>query len=114
MEAIRRKRISFVDLRARFPVITRVLALLVLIAGLVFVGLSFYRLRNNQPFRLRSGSPELSREITGVIEGFDQRRAIACFSGCARLAILPTRTDIMSWNKFKWRFIHLQAKNPIR
>ncbi|MDX6614593.1 MAG: hypothetical protein QOD75_3779 [Blastocatellia bacterium] len=73
MEAIRRKRISFVDLRARFPVITRVLALLVLIAGLVFVGLSFYRLRNNQPFRLRSGSPELSREITGVIEGFDQR-----------------------------------------
>jgi LPS export ABC transporter protein LptC len=73
MQVIRGKRISFVDLRARFPVVTRVLALLVLIAGLLFVGLSLYRLRNNQPFRLRSGSPELSREITGVINGFDQR-----------------------------------------
>jgi len=73
MEAIRRKRISFVDLRARFPVVTRVLALFVLVAGLLFVGISIYRLRNNQPFRLRSGSPELSKEITGVIEGFDQR-----------------------------------------
>jgi LPS export ABC transporter protein LptC len=73
MQVIRRKRISFVDLRARFPVVTRVLALLVLIAGLLFVGLSLYRLRNNQPFRLRSGAPELSREITGVINGFDQR-----------------------------------------
>ncbi len=73
MEAIRRKRISAVDLRARFPVITRVLALLILIGGLVFVGVSIYRLRNNQPFRLRSGSPELSKEITGRIEGFDQR-----------------------------------------
>jgi LPS export ABC transporter protein LptC len=73
MQVIRRKRISFVDLRARFPVVTRVLALLVLVAGLLFVGLSLYRLRNNTPFRLRSGSPELSREITGVINGFDQR-----------------------------------------
>jgi LPS export ABC transporter protein LptC len=50
-----------------------VLALLVLIGGLLFVGLSLYRLRNNTPFRLRSGSPELSREITGRINGFDQR-----------------------------------------
>ncbi|MEO8435964.1 MAG: LPS export ABC transporter periplasmic protein LptC [Pyrinomonadaceae bacterium] len=73
MEAIPRKRISFVDLRARFPVVTRVLALLVLVGGLLFVGISIYRLRNNQPFRLRSGAPELSKEITGVIEGFDQR-----------------------------------------
>src|SRR5688572_6834497 len=73
MEAIRRKRISFVGLRARFPVVTRMLALFVLVAGLLFVGFSIYRLRNNQPFRLRAGSPELSREITGRIEGFDQR-----------------------------------------
>jgi len=75
MQVIRRKRISFVDLRARFPVVTRVVALFVLIAGLLFVGFSIYRLRNNQPFRLRSGSPELSKEITGVINGFDQRIA---------------------------------------
>ncbi|MEP6708183.1 MAG: LPS export ABC transporter periplasmic protein LptC, partial [Pyrinomonadaceae bacterium] len=73
MEAIRRKRISAVDLRARFPVFTRVVALFILVGGLVFVGISIYRLRNNQPFRLRSGSPELSKEITGRIEGFDQR-----------------------------------------
>jgi lipopolysaccharide export system protein LptA len=73
MEAIRRKRISAVDLRARFPVFTRVIALFILIGGLVFVGISIYRLRNKQPFRLRSGSPELSKEITGRIEGFDQR-----------------------------------------
>ena len=52
----------------------RVPALLfILVAAILFVGYSYYRLRNNKPFRLRSESPELSKEIKGIVEGYEQR-----------------------------------------
>ncbi len=60
-------------MRARAPLVVRAAALLVLIAALVFVAISYYRLRNNTPFRLKSETPELSKEITGIIEGYEQR-----------------------------------------
>src|SRR5919106_478031 len=74
MEVVTRKRrISAVDLRARVPAIARALALFLLIAGSVFVGVSYYKMRNNQPFRLRSETPALSKEITGIINGYERR-----------------------------------------
>ena len=74
MEAVTRKRrISAVDLRARVPAIARALALFLLIAGTIFVGVSYYKMRNNTPFRLRSEAPALSKEITGIINGYEQR-----------------------------------------
>src|SRR6185436_16127381 len=74
MEVVTRKRrISAVDLRARFPAIARALALFLLIAGTVFVGVSYYKMRNNTPFRLRSEAPALSKEITAIINGYEQR-----------------------------------------
>ncbi|HEX5703036.1 MAG TPA: LPS export ABC transporter periplasmic protein LptC [Pyrinomonadaceae bacterium] len=74
MEAVNRKRrISAVDLRARVPAIARALALFLLIAGSIFVGVSYYKMRNNTPFRLRSEAPALSKEITGIINGYEQR-----------------------------------------
>jgi LPS export ABC transporter protein LptC len=69
----RKRRISAVDLRARVPAIARALALFLLIAGTIFVGVSYYKMRNHQPFRLRSESPALSKEVTGVINGYEQR-----------------------------------------
>ena len=48
-------------------------ALLILVAAVVFVAVSYYHLRNNKPFRLKSESPELSKEITGIIEGYEQQ-----------------------------------------
>src|ERR1043165_5027694 len=74
MEVIERKRrISAVDLRARVPVIARGLALFLLIAGTIFVGVSYYKMRNHQPFRMSPGAPALSKEVTGVINGYEQR-----------------------------------------
>lgn len=74
MQAVtRKKRISAVDLRARVPAIARGLALLLLISGAIFVGVSYYKMRNNVPFRLKSGAPALSKEITGIINGYERR-----------------------------------------
>ena len=68
-----KKRISAVDLRARVPAIARALALILFIAGGIFVGVSYYKMRNNVPFRLKSEAPALSKEITGIINGYDRR-----------------------------------------
>src|SRR6266852_4693453 len=74
MQAVtRKKRISAVDKRARVPAIARGLALLLLIGGGIFVGVSYYKMRNNTPFRLRSEAPALSKEITGIINGYERR-----------------------------------------
>jgi lipopolysaccharide export system protein LptA len=62
-----------IGLRARVPLVARIFAILLLAAGVAFVGISYYRLRNNKPFRLRSEAPELSKEVTGIIEGYEQR-----------------------------------------
>src|SRR5881396_204128 len=74
MEVVtRKKRISAVDLRARVPAIARAFALFLLIAGIIFVGVSYYKMRNHQAFRLKSEAPALSKEITGIINGYEQR-----------------------------------------
>src|SRR5258708_5423831 len=74
MQAVtRKKRISAVDLRARVPAIARGLALLLLIGGAIFVGVSYYKMRNNTPFRLKSEAPALSKEISGIINGYERR-----------------------------------------
>src|SRR6185436_9672491 len=69
----RKKRISAVDLRARFPMIARLFAMFLLVAGTIFVGVSYYKMRNNTVFRMLPKSPELSREITGIINGYERR-----------------------------------------
>ena len=68
-----RKRVSAVGLRTRVPAVGRALALCVLVAGLVFVGVSYHRARNNRPFRLRGGRPELSKEVVSRIENYERR-----------------------------------------
>ncbi|HKQ52873.1 MAG TPA: hypothetical protein VJT74_10925, partial [Pyrinomonadaceae bacterium] len=64
MQEVRRKKAIDVRWRARLPVVARVLALLALVAGLVYVGISYYRNRNNEPFRMRGEAPELSKQVT--------------------------------------------------
>jgi LPS export ABC transporter protein LptC len=73
MQEVTRRRSIAIGLRARAPVVVRAGALLILLAAIVFVAISYYRLRNNKPFRLKSESPELSKEIKGIIEGYEQR-----------------------------------------
>ncbi|HEV7746255.1 MAG TPA: LPS export ABC transporter periplasmic protein LptC [Pyrinomonadaceae bacterium] len=73
MQEITKKRAIAIGLRARAPLVVRAGALLILAAALIFVAVSYYRLRNNKPFRLVSGPPELSKEIKGIVEGYEQR-----------------------------------------
>src|SRR5881398_929277 len=74
MQAVtRKKRITAVDLRARLPLVARTLALLLLVGGGIFVGVSYYKMRHNTPFRMKSEAPALSKEITGIINGYEQR-----------------------------------------
>lgn len=73
MQAVTRKREIRVGMRAKAPLVARALAILILTAGVAFIAISYYRLRNNKPFRMRSEAPELSKEITGITEGYEQR-----------------------------------------
>ncbi|MGH9941401.1 MAG: LPS export ABC transporter periplasmic protein LptC [Pyrinomonadaceae bacterium] len=72
-ELSRRKTVSWIGLRARAPLVVRVLALLMLAAGLIAVGVSYYRARGDKPFRLRSGPAELSRTVVSRVENFERR-----------------------------------------
>ncbi len=73
MQEVTRKKSIAIGWRARAPLVARAGALLVLVAAIVFVAVSYYRLRNNIPFRLKSETPELSKEIKGIVEGYEQR-----------------------------------------
>jgi lipopolysaccharide export system protein LptA len=73
MQDLTNKRAIALGLRARVPVITRILAFVLLVSGIVVVGISYYKLRNVEKFRAKSEKPELSKEVTGVVEGYEQR-----------------------------------------
>ena len=73
MQEVNRKRAIALGLRARVPVITRIVAFGLLVSGIAIVGISYYKLRNVEKFRAKSEKPELSKEVTGVMEGYEQR-----------------------------------------
>src|SRR6266498_4017775 len=72
MQEITKKRAIAIGWRARAPLVARAGALLVLVAAIVFGAISYYRLRNNVPFPLKSNTPALSQSIT-----YDQNNEIA-------------------------------------
>jgi lipopolysaccharide export system protein LptA len=73
MQELTRKRAVALGLRARVPMITRLVAFALLVSGLTLVGISYYKLRNVEKFRAKSEKPELSKTVTGVVEGYEQR-----------------------------------------
>src|SRR6185369_8014428 len=73
MQELTRRRAIALGLRARVPVITRLVAFALLVSGIAVVGISYYKLRNAEKFKAKSEQPELSKEVTGVIEGYEQR-----------------------------------------
>ena len=73
MQELMRKRAIALGLRARVPMITRLLAFALLVSGITLVGVSYYKLRNTTKFKARSEKPELSKEKTGEVYGYEQR-----------------------------------------
>jgi len=73
MQEINRKRAIALGLRAKVPAIARIVAFTLLASGLAVVGVSYYKLRNAEKFKAKSEKPELSKEVTGIVEGYEQR-----------------------------------------
>lgn len=73
MQELTPKRASALGLRARVPMITRLLAFALALSGLALVGVSYYKLRGDSKFKAKSEKPELSKQVTGVVEGYEQR-----------------------------------------
>ncbi len=73
MQEVTRKRALALGLRAKVPVITRLVAFTLLVSGIAVVGVSYYKLRNVEKFKAKSEKPELSKEVTGRVEGYEQR-----------------------------------------
>jgi lipopolysaccharide export system protein LptA len=48
-------------------------AFALLASGIAVVAVSYLKLRNVEKFRARSAQPELSKQVTGVVEGYEQR-----------------------------------------
>ena len=73
MQEINRKRAIGLGLRARVPMIARLVAFAVFVSGMTVVGISYYKLRNVEKFKAKSEKPELSKEVKSVVEGYEQR-----------------------------------------
>ena len=73
MQEINRRRAIALGLRAKVPAIARIVAFTLLASGLAVVGVSYYKLRNAEKFKAKSEKPELSKEVTGIVEGYEQR-----------------------------------------
>src|SRR4026207_1290879 len=71
MENLSNRRALALGLRARVPMITRLVAFALLLSGIALVGISYYKLRNSEKFKAKSEKPELSKEVTGVLEGVE-------------------------------------------
>jgi len=73
MQELTRRRSTAIGLRAKVPLAARILAFVLLVSGIGFVGVSYYKLRNREKFVPVKKPAELSKDVTGVIEGYEQR-----------------------------------------
>nr|MBA2340524.1 LPS export ABC transporter periplasmic protein LptC [Pyrinomonadaceae bacterium] len=106
MQEVRRRRAFGIGLRARLPVVARYLALIALALGIIFVTLSYYRLRNNRPFRLRASNPELSQQIERVVEGYEHKVSEA---GRLRLLLRAGREITYTDGRHELEEVHLEV-----
>lgn len=73
MQEVQRKRAVLIGLRARVPLVLRVVAGAALIGILVYAGVSLYRNKKQKDFTLINGKPELSRQVISTVEGYERR-----------------------------------------
>ncbi|HEX8136602.1 MAG TPA: LPS export ABC transporter periplasmic protein LptC [Pyrinomonadaceae bacterium] len=109
MQEIRRKKAIAVDWRARLPWVTRVLALSVIVAGIIFVAISYYRSRNNKPFVMIPGAPELSKQVTSVVEGYERR---VTEGDRLRMLLRAARDITYADNHHELEDVHLEVYPP--
>ncbi len=60
-------------LRARLPLILRVFALLGLVTVVIVIGIGFYINSGYDEFRLKPGHRQLSKDVVGIVNGYERR-----------------------------------------
>ena len=73
MQEVNRRRAIALGLRAKVPMITRLVAITLLVSGIAIVTVSYLKLRSVTKFKAKSEKPELSKEVTSIVEGYEQR-----------------------------------------
>ena len=106
-EIRRRKKVSGIGLRAFAPKAVRVAALLVLVAGVGAVVVSYLRLKDRPVFRLRSGPAQLSKEVVSVIENFERRESKP--DGRLHVLLRASRDVVFSDGHHELENMHLEV-----
>jgi LPS export ABC transporter protein LptC/lipopolysaccharide transport protein LptA len=73
LQEVQRKRAVLIGLRARVPLVLRVVAGGALIGVLVYAGVSLYRHKKQTEFTLKNGKPVLSTQVVSTVEGYERR-----------------------------------------
>ncbi len=72
-EALKRRKAVAVGLRSRLPLVMRWVALALIVAGIVFIGISYYKHRNEIPFMNKPQNTQLSSEVVSEVNGYERR-----------------------------------------
>lgn len=73
MQEIRKRKVSGIGLRIAAPKLARVLALLLLAGGVAAIVISYWRLKDNEEWRMRARQAQLSTEVVGDITNLEHR-----------------------------------------
>ena len=72
MPEIKRPNIKKLQARANLPKYFRFAAIFALVITTLFVGIGFYRARNNQEFRMKGFPTELSKDVIAEVNGYER------------------------------------------
>lgn len=100
-----RKKINLLELRAKLPLIVRLLALGGLAVTLIFIGVGFYSARTKNDFRLKSELASLSKEVVAVVDGYERRETQ---EGVARYYIRADRATTFSDQHQEFENVYLE------
>lgn len=72
MQATTTRKVTALDLRARFPLFARIAAAVILICGLVLLFATYRPVEKEKPFVMFSGDPKLSKSVQSIVEGYER------------------------------------------
>jgi lipopolysaccharide export system protein LptA len=73
MPETKQQNLKNLQLRAKLPLVFRVLAIFAIAATVFAIGIGFYSSRNNREFRMKSLPAELSQDVVAEVVGYERR-----------------------------------------